>query len=143
VEEVVLRRGYAVTTIDAIPSIEEEGVDWRPVQHYFQLTAFGMNVYRATGAGVEVIGEHDESAGRHEEVYLVLDGTVEFTLAGERFTCERGGVVVIGDPAVRRSATAQTPDAVVFAVGARQAERFESTWRPEHFEGVPVFDDQA
>jgi len=140
---VVLSRGYAVSRLDALPSIEEDGVDWRPVQHYFRLTAFGINLYRATGEGVDVIGEHDESAGRHEEVYLVLDGVVEFSLDGERFTCERGGVVAVRDPTVRRRAISKTVDAAVLAVGARQAERFESTWRPEHFEGVPVFDEPA
>ena len=55
--------GYAVMTIEAIPSIDDEGVDWKPIQHYFQLTAFGMNVYRATAPGVQVIGEHDELVG--------------------------------------------------------------------------------
>ncbi len=57
---------YVVSAIDAVPSIDDEGVDWKPIQHYFQLTAFGINVYRATAAGVQVIGVHDEQAGRHE-----------------------------------------------------------------------------
>ena len=91
---------YAVTTIDAVPSIDDEGVDWRPIQHYFQLTAFGINVYRATGAGIQVIGDHDERAGRHEEVYVVLEGRVAFTVGDESFACEKGSVVVVKDPAV-------------------------------------------
>jgi len=132
---------YAVTTIDAVPSIDDEGVDWRPIQHYFQLTAFGINVYRATGAGIQVIGDHDERAGRHEEVYVVLEGRVAFTVGDESFACEKGSVVVVKDPAVRRGAVAETPDAVVLAVGNRQADRFESTWQPDHFAGVPTYDD--
>jgi len=132
---------YAVTTIDAVPSIDDEGVDWRPIQHYFQLTAFGINVYRATGAGIQVIGDHDERAGRHEEVYVVLEGRVAFTVGDESFACEKGSVVVVKDPAVRRGAVAETSDAVVLAVGNRQADRFESTWQPDHFAGVPTYDD--
>jgi quercetin dioxygenase-like cupin family protein len=132
---------YAVTTIDEIPSIDDEGVDWRPIQHYFRLTAFGVNVYRATGAGIQVIGDHDERAGRHEEVYVVLDGRVTFTLEGESFDCRKGSVVVVKDPAVRRGAVAESADAVVLAVGNRQADRFESTWQPDHFVGVPTYDD--
>jgi quercetin dioxygenase-like cupin family protein len=132
---------YAVTTIDGIPSIDDEGVDWRPIQHYFRLTAFGINVYRATEAGTQVIGDHDERAGRHEEVYVVLDGRVTFTLEGESFDCRKGSVVVVKDPAVRRGAVAESADAVVLAVGNRQADRFESTWQPDHFVGLPTYDD--
>ena len=131
---------YVVTTIDDVPSIDDEAVDWKPIQHYFQLTAFGMNVYRATEAGTPIIGDHDELGGRHEEVYVVLDGTVRFDVAGESFTCGRGSLVVVKDPGVRRAAVAETADAAVLAVGNTQAERFESTWQPEHFAGVPTYD---
>jgi hypothetical protein len=132
--------GYVVTTIEDVPSIDDEGVDWKPIQHYFQLTAFGMNVYRATEAGTHIIGDHDELSGRHEEVYVVLDGTVRFDVAGESFSCDRGGLVVVKDPAVRRAGVAETADAAVLAIGNRQAERFESTWQAEHFAGVPTHD---
>jgi quercetin dioxygenase-like cupin family protein len=126
--------------IDALPSIDDDGVDWRPIQHYFGLTAFGINVYRAAEAGTQVIGDHDERPGRHEEVYLVLEGRVRFTIGDESFECGRGTLVVIKDPEVRRGATAETAGAAVLAVGNRQAERFESTWQPHHFEGVPTYD---
>jgi hypothetical protein len=81
---------YVVTTIDAVPSVDDEGVDWKPIQHYFQLTTFGINVYRATAVGIQVIGDHDERAGRHEEVYVVLDGSVRFTVGDDEFVCRRG-----------------------------------------------------
>ena len=131
---------YAVTTIDAIPSIDDEGVDWRPIQHYFQLTAFGLNVYRATEPGTQVIGDHDEREGDHEEAYLVLEGTVTFTVGEESFALGPGALVVIPDPTVRRGAVGETAGATVLAVGNRRADRFESTWNPEHFEGVPTHD---
>jgi uncharacterized cupin superfamily protein len=132
--------GYAVTTIDALPSIDDEGVDWRPVQHYFRLTAFGINVYRATEPGTPIIGDHDEAEGEHEEVYLVLEGTVSFTLGDESFTLGPGALVVVPDPAVRRAAVGETAGATVLAVGNRRAERFESTWQPHHFAGVPTYE---
>ena len=133
--------GYAVTTIEAIPSIDDEGVDWRPVQHYFQLTAFGINVYRARASGTEVIGEHDEQAGRHEEVYLVLDGSVRFTVGEESFVCRPGSLVVVKDPTLRRGAVAESDDAAVLVIGNRQASHFESTWHPDHFRGVPTYEE--
>ena len=133
---------YAVTTIDALPSIDDEGVDWKPIQHYFEFTAFGINLYRATRAGTQVIGDHDELPGQHEEVYLVLEGRVRFDVGDESFTCVRGALVAVKDPAIRRGAVAETADAAVLAVGNRQAQRFESTWEPGHFAGVPTYDQQ-
>jgi mannose-6-phosphate isomerase-like protein (cupin superfamily) len=132
---------YVVTMIDDVPSIDDEGVDWKPIQHYFQLTAFGINVYRAKEAGTHIIGDHDELSGRHEEVYVVLEGSVTFEVAGESFACGRGSLVVVKDPSVRRAAVAETTDAAVLAVGNRQTDRFESTWQPEHFAGVPTHVD--
>ena len=92
---------YALATIESLPSIADGSVDWKPIQHYFQLTAFGMNVYRANDVGTQVIGDHDEAAGRHEEVYLVLEGRVDFAVEAETFECTPGTLVVIKDPTVR------------------------------------------
>lgn len=134
--------GYAVRHVTDLPSIEDDGVDWRPIQHFFRLTAFGINQYQATAADVALIGDHDESKGEHEEVYLVLEGTVRFELAGTSHICEAGAVVAVTDPAVRRRAVALTAGAIVLAVGNRRTERFETTWQPGHFEGVPTVDDE-
>jgi uncharacterized cupin superfamily protein len=134
-------RPFAIMRVDDLPSIAEEGVDWRPIQHFFGLTAFGINEYRATEAGVELIGDHDEAEGSHEEVYLVLAGRVRFRVGDESHDCTAGAVVAVMDPGVRRKAVALTADAVVLAVGNRAAERFETTWQPHHFEGVPTITD--
>jgi hypothetical protein len=133
---------YAISSFADVPSIADDGVDWKPIQHYFQLTAFGVNVYRAEERGAPLIGDHDETAGLHEEVYVVLDGRVRFRVENDEVVCERGGLVVVPDPSVRRAATAETQGATVLAIGNRQAERFQSTWNPEHFQGVPTFDEQ-
>jgi quercetin dioxygenase-like cupin family protein len=132
---------YVITSIDAVPSIDDEGVDSKPIQHYFRLTAFGINVYRATAVGDQVIGDHDERGGRHEEVYVVLHGSVRFTVGDDEVVCSRGSLVVVKDPTVRRGAVAETADAAVLAVGNREGDRFETTWRPEHFRGVPTYDE--
>lgn len=131
---------FAVRRLDDIPSIEEGGLHWKPLQHYFGLTAFGANVYRATAPGQELIAEHDELSGGHEELYVVLDGVVRFTVNGEQHHCERGDVVVVRDPAIRRAAVAESGRASVLAVGNRPAETFESTWDARHFDGVPTVD---
>ena len=132
---------YAVRKLADVPSIDDEGVDWKPLQHFFRLTAFGINVYRAPVPGVPLIGDHDEAEGAHEELYLVLEGSVAFTIDGTTHDCSAGTVVAIPDPSVRRAAIAVSAGAAVLAVGNRAAERFESTWQPGHFEGVPTVDD--
>jgi uncharacterized cupin superfamily protein len=130
----------AIRRLDDIPSIEDEGVDWRPIQHFFGLTAFGINVYRGD-AGVQLIGDHDEAASGHEEVYLVLDGSVRFAIDGREVECGRGTVVAITEPSLHRTGIASTDGTAVLAVGNRATKRFESTWQPHHFEGVPTVDD--
>jgi uncharacterized cupin superfamily protein len=132
---------FAVRKLDDVPSIDDEGIDWKPLQHFFRLTAFGINVYRAPEPGLPLIGDHDEGAGRHEELYLVLEGSVDFTLDGRQFDCPAGTLVAVGDPSVRRSAVAAVAGATVLAVGNRAAGRFESTWLPHHFANVPTIDD--
>jgi uncharacterized cupin superfamily protein len=132
---------YAVRNLDDVPSIDDEGVDWKPLQHFFRLTAFGVNVYRAAEPGVVLIGDHDEAAGGHEELYVVLGGSVAFTVDGTTHDCPAGTVVAITDPSVRRSAAAASADSAVLAIGNRAAGRFESTWLPHHFESVPTIDD--
>ena len=132
---------YGIRKVDDVPSIDDDGIDWRPLQHYFGLTAFGINVYRTAEPGLPLIGDHDEAGGQHEELYLVLDGSVDSTVDGETVRCDRGTVVAITDPAVRRAAVATSAGTAVLAVGNRAAERFESTWLPHHFAGVPTIDD--
>jgi mannose-6-phosphate isomerase-like protein (cupin superfamily) len=131
--------GYRVTRLDEVPTIppDEPGdPDWRPLQHYLRLEAFGANVYLAQAPGVFLIGEHDERRSGQEELYLVLSGRVRFTLDGEEVE-GREGTVVTAAPEVVRSGIAMESGSAVFAVGATPHGRFESTWDERHFEDVP------
>jgi uncharacterized cupin superfamily protein len=74
---------------DGDPSIESiQGVFFK-MRRALGTTAFGINEVRVPpeAAGVE----HDESETGHEEVYVVLEGTGQFTIDG------RGIPVVAGD----------------------------------------------
>jgi tetratricopeptide repeat protein len=88
--------------------------------------AFGVNAYSAPNAGDTVIEEHDElggGAGKHEELYLVLNGRATFTLDGDQRDVEQGGLVFVRDPATRRSAIAAEAGTTVLVVGGQPAER--------------------
>jgi hypothetical protein len=133
---------YAVRHLAEVPSsVDEDGVEWSPLQHFFGLTAFGINVYRAVETGAPLVGEHDESEGRHEELYLVLSGRVRFEIGDDEFVCDEGTVIVVKDWTVRRYGVAETAGATVLAIGNTATDRFVSTWQPEHFVGVPTIDD--
>jgi hypothetical protein len=137
--------GYSVRLIDELPSVP--GGDpgdpiWRPIQHAMGLTAFGLNAYTAASAGDELLGEHDETGSRQEEVYLVLAGRAAFRIGEDAFEAEAGSVVAIRDPALRRSATAAEPGTTLLAIGAAPDGPFATTWLPHHFTDVPrVVDD--
>jgi hypothetical protein len=131
---------YWVKRLDEVPRVpEEEAGDpvWYPLQHYFGFTAFGLNVYTAPDPGGALIGDHDEAESEQEELYLVTEGAARFTIDGEEHVVAAVGIVAVPDPAVRRSAVAEEPGTTVVVVGGRSAARFDSSWRPEHFEAVP------
>jgi tetratricopeptide (TPR) repeat protein len=105
---------------------------WKPLRHLLGIHAFGMNAYVAHVAGSQLIEEHDEldgSAGGHEEVYFVVAGHAEFTVAGEGFDGPPGTFVAVHDPSARRSATALEAGTVALAIGGRPGRPFEiSPW---------------
>jgi hypothetical protein len=132
--------GHWVRQLSAIPTIapaDENDPTWYPLQHHFGLSAFGANVYEASRAGIELVGQHDESESGQEELYIVVAGAARFTLDGGTVDAPAVTVVAITDPGVLRAATALEAGTTVMAVGGPAAERFESSWRPDHFEGVP------
>jgi hypothetical protein len=131
--------GYSVQRLEDVPTVPDTGepAAWHPLQHYFRLSAFGANAFVAPEAGVTLIHEHDELAGGHEELYVVLAGSARFTLDGEVVDLSSVAFVAVRDPGVRRSAASTEPGTVVLAFGAPPREDFASTWNPRWFDRVP------
>lgn len=135
---------YAVRRLDELPVIapDEDGDPvWHPLQHFFELTAFGVNVYVARADGDRLLGEHDETSSNQEELYVVVRGEAAFTLDGEQFDVGELGVVAVADPSVRRVAFAKTVGTIVLALGGEARDAFASSWRAEHFASVPRVSD--
>ena len=132
-------RGWAAVELSTVPSVPTSGPgdpDWKPLQHYLGLAAFGLNTYSAAEAGVLLAGEHDEAPSGQEEAYVVLAGRARFTVAGESFELGPGGVVAVRDPAATRSAEALEPGTTLLGVGSAPG-CFETSWGREHFDDVP------
>jgi len=123
-----------------VPVVEKETAgdpEWFPVQHHFDLTAFGVNVYVASAAGDNLLERHDETESKQEELYLVTAGAARFELDGEEVRAEAPFVVAVKDAAVVREARALEAGTTVVALGGASRERFESSWQSHHFEDVP------
>ena len=102
--------GWTVASLDDLG----EGPGFRKVRSALGVTAFGVN-------GVVLAPGYTSRRHYHErqqELYLVLEGEIEFDLDGSKQTVGRGGLVRV-DPPVMRSLrnTSDTDDAVYFCVG--------------------------
>ncbi|MBD0318672.1 MAG: hypothetical protein ICV71_09100, partial [Thermoleophilia bacterium] len=113
---------FSVARIDDVPTGPgAEGGTWYRIRLHFGISAFGVNGFRAD-AGGRVIEEHNEvgtSAGRHEELYVVLSGRARFSLAGEEVDAPVGTLVFVRDPETQRGAVAEENGTTVLVVGGR------------------------
>jgi hypothetical protein len=119
--------GWSVVSLDELPLLNGSDLPaWKPVRHSLGLEAFGVNAWLASGAGDEVIEEHDELGddGDQEELYFVVSGRAAFTVDGERVDAPAGTFVALRDPALRRVAVAEEPGTVVLAVGGVRGRGF-------------------
>lgn len=113
---------------------------WIPVRRHFGIQAFGVNVWVGGEEGAQIVGEHDETALGHEELYLVTTGRARFTLDGETVDAPAGTVVFVRDPSVRRAAHAEEPGTTVLAVGAKPGEAFTPSAWEVNAEIFPLFE---
>ena len=120
-----------LSEIEAIP-VGDAGLVWKPIRQALGIESFGVNAYTATNPGDEVVEEHDElsgGAGRHEEVYVVVNGDALFTVAGQEIEAPAGTCLFLDDPAARRSAVAREPGTMVLAIGGTRGQPFRvSPW---------------
>jgi tetratricopeptide (TPR) repeat protein len=125
-----MTEGYRIASLDELelPQLVNSPRS-SMVRRHFGIESFGINAWRADDAGQDVIGEHDEVSGddpgRHEEVYIVLDGKAEFSVDGESFEAPPGTIVFVRDPAAKRRAVAVEPRTRILAIGGRRGEPFQ------------------
>lgn len=135
--------GWWVKQLTEVPVVPPDGpddYDWFPLQHHFGLTTTGINAYRATAVGQELIGEHDEVGSGHEELYFVANGRARFVVAGEVHVASTGTIVVVRDPSVTRQASALEIETTILAIGGKPDPSFVSSWELHHFANVPRAD---
>jgi uncharacterized cupin superfamily protein len=131
--------GWAVSPIADLPAVADGEPDdpvWYPLQHALGIDTFGANIFVAQTADQLLVEEHDERESGQQELYLVLDGSAAFELDGEEARLERGDVLAVTEPGVRRRARALTAGTMLLVVGSADGP-FESTWNAAHFADLP------
>lgn len=136
--------GYRTLHLDEIDTLAFPGKSdiptWKPLRHLLGVQAFGINAWVAEKAGDQAIERHDElvdcgcegaTPPGHQEVYLVLSGSADFTVGDDTFEVRAGSVVFISDPALVREAVAREPGTMFLTVGAAPSVAFE----PSEWEG--------
>jgi quercetin dioxygenase-like cupin family protein len=135
---VVTERKYAAVSLDELETFP--AMTGAPVlmalRKRLDVRAFGINCWTAP-VGAPVIEHHDEPDG-DEEVYIVVRGSVRFTIGEETFEAGSATVVYV-PPDTTREAVAIEPDTLVVAIGAKPGEAFE----PKSWEDSQVAFAQA
>jgi quercetin dioxygenase-like cupin family protein len=127
------------THLDQLDAIEmPDGFVWRPVRRHFDIRAFGVNAYTATGEGRQIVEEHSEATLGHEEIYLVVRGRVRFTVDGNDLELSAGQLVFLREPSLKRGAVALTNDAAVLALGGKPGEPHQVSAWEAMFAAVPA-----
>ncbi len=127
--EVAQLAEIAPTSVRGDVGLELAG-EWKQVRAHFGIREFSANAFVATEAGQEIVHEHveepnDPSHRRGgEELYVVLVGSADVRLDGERLVVGPGTLVFVGDPSTRRSLTAREPGTTVLALGTNPGVRF-------------------
>ncbi len=124
---------FQVMRLDEVDGYAEGGRPrWHMIRSVLGIESFGINAWRATEAGQEIIGEHDElgsGAGGHEELYFVFSGRATFTIDGEAVAAPAGSLVFVKDPAMRRAAVADEAATEILVIGGRPGAAFSvSPW---------------
>jgi mannose-6-phosphate isomerase-like protein (cupin superfamily) len=87
------------------------------------VSSFGMQVMDFP-AGFDQYPEHDHSEDGQEEVYVVLSGTAEIDIEGEKMTLDPSTMVRVSPGTKRRIATTDQP-ARILAIGGIPGKPYE------------------
>ena len=119
--------GFRVKPIDDMEAIHYGSVKLAGAE--LGVKSFGMQVLDFP-AGFSDYPEHDHSEDGQEEVYVVLRGSAEFEVAGERVQLEPGQMICV-DPGSKRRLE-PGPDGVrILAIGSTRDQPYQ---RPEDFQ---------
>jgi hypothetical protein len=101
-----------------------------PLREDLDIGAFGVNAIYQRKAGEPIVREHHEAGpggDKHEELFVVVQGSATFTVDGEEVAAPQGTAIFVRDPGVMRAATATADDTIVLAVGGPRDRAYRLT----------------
>ena len=116
---------FTVKRIDELSSIHHGAV--KLAADELGVQSFGMQVLDLP-AGFDY-PEHDHAEDGQEEVYVVLAGSADFTVAGDRIQADTGSLVRVA-PESRRTLVPGADGVRLLAIGCAPGGRYE---RPDDF----------
>jgi len=117
---------YTLTQIDELPAINHGAV--KLAGDALGVRAFGLQVLDLPG-GFADYPEHDHARDRQEEVYVVLAGSADVEIAGERVHAAAGSMFRV-DPEAKRKLVPGAAGVRVLAIGCVPGGEYE---RPDAF----------
>jgi quercetin dioxygenase-like cupin family protein len=115
-----------VTSIDRIDAYAGEhaipGIRFRPAREALGVSSWGMSVIELD-PGCDRYPEHDHHGDGHEEVYVVLSGSVELHAGDETRTLVAGDLVRVG-ATTRRKLVTRESGATVLALGGTPGKAY-------------------
>jgi mannose-6-phosphate isomerase-like protein (cupin superfamily) len=118
--------GFKVKRIDELASINHGAV--KLAGDELGVESFGLQVLDLP-ADFSEYPEHDHAEDRQEEVYVVLEGSAEFEVAGEQVTVD-GGTMLWVAPDSKRRLVAGPRGVRILAIGCTRDGSYQ---RPESF----------
>jgi len=116
----------AVKTIEEIAAYSGPhalpGIRFRPVREALGVSSWGMNVLELD-PDCQTHPEHDHGGDGHEEVYVVLTGSVLLVADGETHEIQKGQLVRV-PPATRRKLVTRSEGATVLALGGTPGQAY-------------------
>ena len=99
------------------------GIKFRPAREALGVNAWGMNVLQLDPQ-CEGYPEHDHRKDGHEEVYVVLRGSVVLVAGDVQTTMGQGDLVRVG-PSTRRKFVTKEEGATLLAIGGTPGEAYK------------------
>lgn len=118
--------GYTIVSIDELAAIHDGAIKLAGAE--LGVESFGLQVLDLP-AGFAEYPEHDHSADGQEEVYVLLRGSAQFQIDGDRTSATDGQIVRI-PPSARRKLTPGPNGARILAIGCAAGRTYE---RPAYF----------
>ena len=118
---------YGVVSLGDHLAEAEDDKGYIRLRRDLDVGAFGVSAAFQKKAGETLIREHDEAnpgSDRHEELYVVVQGSALFTIDGEEVEAPQGTTIFVRDPESKRGATATAENTIVLSVGGRRGEAY-------------------